>query len=211
MKYCILKLIKAMRTLIFTVNKKRYAISLYWIIAAFIIVIAGLSITAYVIHGQERSLKSTLRPIPQNGSSFSVSPDGRTRVSGIVVVSVNNSLNNGVITATGTLKGIPVKFSITTDATTVFHIANATSSPGVVAAGQVILVTGIFNGFSPTINIAATDVRVIGLTGPPQLRLPSGGLSTTTPTVRNQATTTAKTATTTTKTTKTATTTKKAK
>ena len=132
-----------------------------------IVAIAGI-ISSFHHTTSLTTAKAALHKAPQTAATISISADGTTHIFGITLQSVSN----GVLTASGTISGIPTIFTISTSAGTNFHVANATSSLADLAPGEVIQVTGQLVTLSPTISINATDVRALWIAGPGTSRAP---------------------------------------
>ena len=148
-------------------NKKRI-----WIIfiGVIVVVIVVILVVMLIEHKPAANTRHELpqQPIPMTGISIG-GVNGTVQVFGAVL----SSSAAGILTATGTVRGIEIPLTITTDSKTTVRIANATSSVDNLKAGDILIVSGTLQSFVPTFSLVAKDIRVVGTYDPTMQNQPA--------------------------------------
>ena len=133
---------------------------IYLITAAVIIIVLIIVIVFSFGHKSKPPVRNIPpRPINQIQTSINIGTNGDIHVFGVSV----STLQKGLINATGTVQNNQIGFSIKTDKSTIIREANnKISSVNKIGVGDVLIITGSLESFSPIITLMAKDIRVIG-------------------------------------------------
>lgn len=129
------------------------------------IVIILIIIIIVVSRSHTNTSPAVKNAIVQNHLPFAnvmINGTGDSRLFGVVL----DSRNGSVITAKGTLNNSPTSFTINTDNNTTVHRQNATSSLNQLQSGDILMITGSFQSFTPTLTFDAHDIKTFGSINP---------------------------------------------
>jgi len=93
---------------------------------------------------------------PQVANSVILNGDGTVRIFGTKVTGVNGD----ILTTESEINGKQISFTVNTNNTTKILTSNTNTTVSGIPTGSIILVTGIFQSFDPTLTVFATEIRV---------------------------------------------------